>query len=369
MIAPVRNPLSVERDRATTILFFGVVLFLGYLFLRIVTPFLIPLGWAAVLAIFVYPWHEKLVRRWGHGRAAALSTFMVTLLIVGPGLVVLTAFVQESRAALSTVDRDAFAGQLVLLEQGWNRIRVFIPGAQGIDLRSLIDETIAKTGGFLATRVGGLLADIVVLLFQLFVTLFALFFFLRDADTIMAEVRRSLPFEDLRRERMIRQTRELVYASIAAGVLIASLQGLAGGVLFALLGLGAPVFWGVMMAFLALLPFVGTWVVWLPAAIWLIATAQLLKGIVLIVVGFTIVGGIDNFLRPAIMAGRAQMNGLLMFISLLGGVSVFGLLGLVLGPLVIAIVSALFDAYAGPSDVIARTGVDQDTAQRPLNQR
>jgi len=369
MIAPVRNPLAMERDRATTILFFGVVLFLGYLFLRIVTPFLIPLGWAAVLAIFVYPWHEKLVRRWGHGRAAAVSTLMVTLLIVGPGLVVLTAFVQESRAALSTVDRDAFAGQLVLLEQGWNRIRVFIPGAQGIDLRSLIDETIAKTGGFLATRVAGLLADIVVLLFQLFVTLFALFFFLRDADTIMAEVRRSLPFEDLRRERMIRQTRELVYASIAAGVLIASLQGLAGGLLFALLGLAAPVFWGVMMAFLALLPFVGTWVVWLPAAIWLIATAQLLKGIVLIIVGFTIVGGIDNFLRPAILAGRAQMNGLLMFISLLGGVSVFGLLGLVLGPLVIAIVSALFDAYAGPSDVIATTGVDQDTAQRPLNQR
>jgi predicted PurR-regulated permease PerM len=369
MIAPVRNPLAMERDRATTILFFGVVLFLGYLFLRIVAPFLIPLGWAAVLAIFVYPWHEKLVRRWGHGRAAALSTLMVTLLIVGPGLVVLTAFVQESRAALSTVDRDAFAGQLVLLEQGWNRIRVFIPGAQGIDLRSLIDEAIAKTGGFLASRVGGLLADIVVLLFQLFVTLFALFFFLRDADTIMAEVRRSLPFEDLRRERMIRQTRELVYASIAAGVLIASLQGLAGGVLFALLGLAAPVFWGVMMAFLALLPFVGTWVVWLPTAIWLMATAQWLKGILLVVVGFTIVGGIDNFLRPAILAGRTQMNGLLMFISLLGGVSVFGLLGLVLGPLVVAIVSALFDAYAGPSDVIATTGAEQDAAQRPLNQR
>jgi hypothetical protein len=180
----------------------------------------------------------------------------VTLLIVGPGLVILTAFVQESRAALSTVDRDAFAGQLALLEEGWNRIRVFIPGAQAIDLRNLIDEAISRTGGFIAARVGGLLADIVVLLFQLFVTLFALFFFLRDADTIMQEVRRSVPFEDLRREHMIRQTRDLVYASIAAGLVIASLQGFAGGVVFALLGLGAPVFWGVMMGFLALLPFV-----------------------------------------------------------------------------------------------------------------
>jgi predicted PurR-regulated permease PerM len=360
----VRNPLTRERERATTVLFYGVVLFLGYLFLRIIAPFLVPLGWAAVLAIFVYPWHERLVQRHGHARAAALTTVVVTLLIVGPGLVILTAFVQESRAALSTVDRDAFAGQLALIEQGWNRIRVFIPGAQAVDLRSLIDEAISRTGGFFAARVGGLLADIVVLLFQLFVTLFALFFLLRDANTIMQQVRRSLPFEDLRRERMIRQTRDLVYASIAASIMIASLQGLAGGLVFALLGLGAPVFWGVMMGFLALLPFVGTWVVLVPAAIWLMATGQLIKGVVLIILGLTIVGAIDNVLRPAILSGRARMNGLLMFISLLGGVSVFGLLGLVLGPLVTAIVTGLFEAHTGPSDIVGTAPVNEDTTER-----
>ena len=338
--------------RVRMIFFYGVLLLLGYLFIRILTPFFAPLGWAAVLAIFIYPWYEKLVPRYGNARAAAFGTLVVTLLIVGPGLVVLRAFVQESRAAVSAVDHDAFAGQLALLEQAWNRIRALIPGAQAVDLRSLINEAISRTGGFLAAQVGGLLADIVVLLFQLFVTLFALFFFLRDADALMQTVRRSLPFEDLRRERMIRQTRDLVYASIAAGLMIASIQGLAGGVVFALLGLAAPVFWGVTMGFLALLPFVGTWVVWVPAAIWLIATGQFLKGTILAVLGLTIVGSIDNFLRPAILSGRAQMNGLLMFISLLGGVSVFGLLGLVLGPLVTAVVIGHFDAYARPADLL-----------------
>jgi predicted PurR-regulated permease PerM len=181
--------------------------------------------------------------------------------------------------------------------------------------------------------------------------LFALFFFLRDADTIMRELRRVLPFEELRRERMIRQTGDLVSASIASGLLIASLQGLAGGVVFALLGLGAPVFWGVMMGFLALLPFVGTWVVWVPAAVWLMVTGQVLKGVILAVLGATLVGSIDNFLRPAILSGRTQMNGLLMFISLLGGVSVFGLLGIVLGPLITAIVAGLFQAYATPGEL------------------
>ena len=126
-----------------------------------------------------------------------------------------------------------------------------------------------------------------------------------------------------------------------------------------------------MMGFLALLPFVGTWVVWVPAAIWLMATDQLLKGVVLAVLGVTIVGSIDNLLRPAILSGRAQMNGLLMFISLLGGVSVFGLLGLVLGPLVTAIVSGLFDAYTGPADIIETPPANDETrrdSQAPLSE-
>ena len=348
----MQNPLARERARVTTVFFYGVVVLLGYFLLQMFAPFLGPLGWAAVLSIFVYPWHEKLAARYGNGRAAALSTLTVTVLIVGPGLVLLTAFVQESRAALTGLDREALTGQLAVIERAWNRVRGLIPGAATADLGTLIHEAVSRAGGFLAARIGGLLADLVVLLFQLFVTLFGLFFFLRDADTIMREMRRALPFEDLRRERMIRQTRDLVYASIAAGLLIASLQGLAGGLVFAVLGLGAPVFWGVIMGFLALLPFVGTWIVWLPAAIWLMATGHVAKGVTLALLGGVVVGSIDNILRPAILSGRAQMNGLLMFISLLGGVSVFGLLGLVLGPLVTAIVTGLFDAYAGPGEIV-----------------
>jgi predicted PurR-regulated permease PerM len=210
----------------------------------------------------------------------------------------------------------------------------------------------SRTAGFLAARAGGLLADLVVLFFQLFVTLFALFFFLRDADVIMRELRRLLPFEELRRERMIRETRELVYASIAAAFIIASIQGLAGGVVFGLFGIGAPVFWGVIMGFLSLLPLVGAWVVWVPAAIWLMATGSMGKGLLMIGLGAGVVGTIDNVLRPLILSGRTQMNGLVMFISLLGGVSVFGLLGLVLGPLIMALAAGLLDAYTYSTPVV-----------------
>ena len=114
----VRSPLTREHERINTILFYGVVLLFGYLFVRILAPFFAPLGWASVLAIVVYPWHEKLAPRYGPSRAAFVSTFVVTVLLVGPGLVVLTGFVQESRAALSAVDEDALRGTVRLPRGG-----------------------------------------------------------------------------------------------------------------------------------------------------------------------------------------------------------------------------------------------------------
>jgi predicted PurR-regulated permease PerM len=356
----VRSPLVKERERITAVLFYAAILLLGYFVVRIFEPFFVPLAWAGVLAIFVYPSHHNLAARYGSTRAAAISTVVVTVVIIGPGLAVLTAFVQESRAALIGLDKEALAGQLALLEQAWDRIRGLIPGAQAMDLETVIDQTVSRTGGALASLVGGVLTNVAVVLFQLFVTLLALFFILRDADDITRYLRRALPFEELRRERMIRQTRDLVYVSIAAGLVIATLQGLAGGVVFALLGLSAPIFWGVIMGFFALLPLVGTWVVWLPASVWLMATGQVGKGILLAVLGLAIVASIDNFLRPAMLADRARMNGLLMFISLLGGVAVFGLIGLVLGPVITATVSGLFEAYAGPAEIVPSRPHDEE---------
>ena len=348
--------LASERERFTTLIFYGVVLLLGYLLFRVFQPFFGPLGWAAVLAICVYPWNEKLVSRLGRNRAATLTTLAVAVLIIGPGLVVLTAFVREARAALGGLDRDVLMGQFDWVAASWTRIRVYIPGAQALDLGSLLKQASANVAGFLGARVGGLLADLAVFVFHLFVTLFALYFLLRDASAIMRAIRRALPFDEPRRERMIRQTGGLVYASVTSGLVIASIQGFLGGLLFAALGLNAPIFWGVVMGFFALLPFFGTWVVWLPAALWLASTGQVTKALILAAIGAAVVGTVDNVLRPALLAGRTRMNGLLMFVSLLGGVSVFGLLGLVLGPLVVALAAGLLEAYAAEPEIIeART--------------
>jgi predicted PurR-regulated permease PerM len=312
-----------------------------------------------VLAICVYPLHERFQRRFGRSRAAAVSTIVVTVVILGPGLLLLTAFVREARAALDGLDPQVLDKQLAWAASTWERYRGYVPGAGRIDLIALLNQASANVAGFLAARVGGLLADVAVFVFHLFVTLFALFFLLRDAGSIMRAMRGALPFDEPRRERMIRTTRDLVFASVTAGLIIASLQGLLGGLLFAILGLDAPVFWGVVMAFFALLPLVGSWVVWAPAALWLAATGQLGKALILAASGALVVGSVDNVLRPALLAGRAQMNGLLMFVSLLGGVAVFGLLGLILGPLVVALAAGLLEAYSAEPEIVVASAASE----------
>jgi len=174
--------------------------------------------------------------------------------------------------------------------------------------------------------------------------LFATFFLLRDGDAIMHGVRRLLPMAPNTREVFIQRTADLIAAGVTSSVIVASLQGALGGVAFALLGLAAPVFWGVVMALACLLPF-GAGVVWLPAAIYLMATGSVTKGVVLIAVGAGLVGMVDNVLRPLLLSERVHMNGLVIFVSLLGGLNVFGLLGIVLGPIVVVTALALVQSY------------------------
>ena len=172
-----------------------------------------------------------------------------------------------------------------------------------------------------------------------------LFFLLRDATSFQEALRRVLPFGAQQNERLLAITRELVAASVTATLAIAVLQGIVGGVTFALLGIQGAVLWGVMMGILALLPLVGATLVWLPTAVWLALSGSLVKGLVLAAVGVLVLGSVDNVVRPMLLSGKAQMNTLVLIVSLMGGVSAFGFIGIVLGPLVAALVTALVESY------------------------
>ena len=348
-------PPQDERQRVSDLLFYAAVVLLAYLTYRLFEPFLVPLCWAGVLVVCFYPMHARFERRWGSGWAAALGTIIVTLALVLPGLLVTTAFVREAAQAIVNLTTAVESGQLARIERVGAWIEINLLGHPATTLPSLLREIAARTTGSVTEQAAAMLRNAAVFILSFVTMLFAVFFFFRDAPSIVDILRRLLPFEESRRERILTQARDLIFASVVAGLIVAAIQGFLGGAAFAVLGFGEPVFWGVMMGFFSLLPVIGAWIIWAPAAIWLAMTGHVVQAVVLAVFGAAVVGLVDNFLRPILLSGRAELNGLLIFIGLLGGVAVFGFLGLVLGPIILATVATLFDTYTRERRTAPRT--------------
>lgn len=346
-------PDQLARDRSATLVFYACVLLLGYLLYLIVRPFLIPLTWAAILAAFFFHRHKQIEKRFSKTVAASISTAAITLIIVVPFVLVAMAFAQQAAQAIGQFDIAAGSSKGVArVQQAWMWVQRQWFGQSLGSFEGLLKQAASWVTVVIANSAGVLLKNFLVLLADLVIMLFALFFFLRDGNAIMSRVRRLLPFDAGFRERIIGQASDLIDASLRAGLLVALAQGTAGALIFAVLGLGAPIFWGVIMAFFALLP-LGAGVIWGPVSVWLLVTGQIGRSITLMVAGAVFIGLIDNVLRPILMSGRTRMNGLLVFISLLGGIAAFGLLGLVLGPVITAFTISFIEAYA-----IERRGSD-----------
>jgi predicted PurR-regulated permease PerM len=331
-------------DQLRTALAWGGLALVLYLVYLVVRPFLIPLAWGAVLAIVFYPVHSALERRMSPGKAAAVSTLAATLILIVPTLLVMTAFIREALSAGEGVQHAFAEGRLASVERLWTSLESRVALARGVDLAALAADAMQRVGAFAVAQSGSLLRGAATSLFDLGLALFATFFLLRDSPTVLRAIRRLLPMEEADREQLIRRTRDLVSVGVVSAVIVAAVQGLLGGLAFAAVGIGAPVFWGVIMAFFCLLPF-GAWVIWLPAALLLALGGEMTRALILVALGAAIVSAADNVLRPMLLSGRTKMNGLVIFVSLLGGLSVFGLLGVVLGPIVVATALGLLTGY------------------------
>jgi predicted PurR-regulated permease PerM len=328
---------------STALTWVGLAL-LTYLLYLVVQPFLMPLGWAGVIAVLVHPAHARLARRLGPGRAAALATSAAAIVLIVPAIFLTNAFAREMVDIAQTLQASFSSGHTSSLEQIWDQVLARVPYAATIDLGSVGAGTLQRTASFLMSQSGAIVTNVVVFFVDLALALFATFFLLRDADGIMRAVRRLLPMAPAAREAFIARTADLIAAGVTSSVIVASLQGLLGGVAFALVGISAAVFWGVVMAFACLLPF-GAAIIWLPAAIFLALSGSVTKALVLLGLGAGVVSMVDNVVRPLLLSGRVQMNGLVIFVSLLGGLNVFGLLGIVLGPIVVVTAMALVTSY------------------------
>jgi predicted PurR-regulated permease PerM len=339
---------TTEAVRLSQLVFYGTVLLIVWLAYRIVQPFLVEIGWAVVLAICLDPARVRLLPRLGPTRTALVLTLAAVVLLVIPVVFVGTAVIAQGGPAVSYVQDQlqSQGGAAGWFHQAWEWARqraTFLPPEEEVIAK--ITASVGRVAEFLAGQAGGLLKGVANFLFALVITLAVLFFLLRDASSIARALRRALPFGAEQNERLIALTSDLVFASVTATITVSAVQGVIGGVTFALLGVRGAVLWGVIIFVLAFLPLVGATLVWLPVAVWLALSGSLVKGIVLALVGVVVLSNVDNVLRPLLLSGKSQMNTLVLIISLMGGVSAFGLIGIVLGPLVAALFTALAESY------------------------
>jgi predicted PurR-regulated permease PerM len=339
-------PEPITDNRLANLIFYAVVLMIGYLVFLVFHPFFGPLAWAAVLTVVFYPWHERLANHWGNSAAAAASTIIITLILIVPAGLVATAFVRQAVQAAQAVHSAVSGGHVPALSRGWAWLQVHVPELSSDDIAQRVQTAGEKVAGAAAASMGLVLSHVARFLFALFVTIFSLFYLLRDGDALVKTLRAFLPFEESHRERMIREGRDLIFASVTSTLVAAAIHGVVGGLAFGIAGITAPVFWGVMMAFASLIPLVGSSIVWVPGAIWLMTHRHIGWGIFVIVVGVAVVVTVDYVVRPWLIGERSELSGLVIFISVVGGISVFGTLGIVLGPIVVATAVTIFDIYS-----------------------
>jgi len=344
------NRLSFDR-LAPALAWVGLAL-LVYLVFQVVQPFLNALGWASVITIVFYPAHARLERRWGATRAAVVSTLAAALIVIVPLVLLMTAFVQEAVQAAANLQRAFAEGRIATLDRAWRSLLGLLPRTQAAEVETMVTEAVRQTAVFIAAQSPSFLRNTAAFLFDLVITLFATFFLLRDSQAIVDVIRRVLPMEEAARERLLTEMRELVSVSVTSAIIVAAVQGLLGGLVFAAVGIEGPVFWGVVMGLSCLLP-LGAWVVWLPAAIYLWLTGFVGRAVIVVGLGVAIVSSVDNVLRPLLMSERTSLNGLLIFIGLVGGIGAFGALGLVLGPILVALLLALLKSYVESSSAAA----------------
>jgi predicted PurR-regulated permease PerM len=338
---PQRSSLQSPRP---VLLGIGAAL-IAYLCWRILMPFLPAVCWALALAIVAEPIRAWLLRRSVRsGATAVIIVFVVLTVVIVPGVFLVRAVAGEVSEAVNQAASEAGAKNI------WEAIQnstVAGPALRWLDSQfDLPKESMQlahSAASWASVALSRLVARSMWLLTQIAVTAFVLFYFVRDSETILSVLRSIIPLPGSRTDQIFTRIAQTIRVSLGGKILVASIQGVLGGLIFLWLGLPAPVFWGSVMACFSIFPILGAFVVWLPAALIFVLQGNWLRALLLAGWGVFIIHPVDNLLGPVLVGTTLRMHTLLMFFAVIGGLAAFGPSGIVLGPLIVAVVVALFE--------------------------
>jgi predicted PurR-regulated permease PerM len=338
------------KDQARWITLVVITAFAVYLSWKLLQPFINVLIWATVLVIVFYPVYRKIRNRTQRPSLSALiSIVLVMLTVIIPLLLVTSAVANEIVHFTSNIQNylqeimsdpakaDKVKHWMDLIKQYVNVDQITSAGNLR-EYATKISQTVVK--GTISV-LGGALGFFV----SVFFIVFTMYYLFRDGERFVAYLPEVLPLERHQSEFILSRSADIISASVFGVVVIAAIQGALGGIMLWILGIPSAVVWGVLMTLLCTIPMLGAFVVWIPAAIFLLLTGHWVKALILTLWGTLVIGMVDNFLRPKLVGQRTRMHELVVFFSVLGGLSVFGVLGILMGPVIIAITLTLLDVF------------------------
>jgi predicted PurR-regulated permease PerM len=314
-----------------------------YLCYRMALPFVPALTWALALAVLFMPVHRWLKSTLkGSNLAGSVSVLVIALIVIVPAAFMGQRLVSEAAAGADALKARVDSGEWQRLLDGHPRLAPFAQQiGQQIDLPGIIG-TIATE---LTNVAGAFIKGSVIQAVDLLLTFYLLFYFLRDHHAAVALLRSLSPLSDTEMDRLLRRVGDTVHATVYGTLTVAAVQGSLGGLMFWWLGLPAPLLWGLVMAALAVVPVLGAFVVWVPAALVLTLEGSWVKALILALWGGVVVGGIDNVIYPILVGNRLKLHTIPAFMAIVGGLIVFGPSGLILGPMALTVTIVLLEIW------------------------
>jgi predicted PurR-regulated permease PerM len=327
---------------------FSALLLISYQLYQVFQPFLAPIAWATILRFAFQPVHHLLRIRLQNrpNLVALLATAVVMLAVAIPALAISSILTHEAAGAIEHVTRFLQAGELErwieqLRELAWIPLWTWLRpwlDTTAIDLRGILLRALNTGANVLVEQMTVGAANLLVIAVKFLLMLLTLFFVFRDGEAFYHWVRTSLPFAPEQQERVFARLEQTINAVTYGIGITAVVQGVLAGLLYWILGVPFPAFWGLLTGIVAPIPIGGTGLIWAPAGVYLILAESLVRGVILLACGALLVSTIDNVLKTYLISGRTRLPPLMLFFAILGGLKAYGVLGVFVGPLLLALV-------------------------------
>ncbi|MCY1407372.1 putative transport protein [compost metagenome] len=334
--------------------FLGLLVVVSLAFGWLLLPFYGAAFWGAILAILFAPLQRWLLRRIGPRKnlAALITLLLCLLMVILPVIFIAGSLVQEGAALYQRlksgdIDLSLFFERAVAAMPAWLHPWLDRLGLNDLSgLQDRLSSGAMQVSQFLATKAFSIGQNTFEFVIGFGVMLYLLFFLLRDGALLALRIKQAVPLSAAHKRHLFSKFTTVIRATVKGNVAVAVTQGALGGLIFWFLGVEGPLLWGVLMAFLSLLPAVGAGLVWIPAAIYFFVTGAIWQGVVLVLFCVLVIGLVDNILRPILVGKDTKMPDYVVLISTIGGMALFGLNGFVIGPLIAALFIASWDLFS-----------------------